>query len=137
MSGLAQLLTDCEVNGILLFAADDGSLTIDAPQEALTTDLLDRLKTQKAVLLAFLRLVRAPRPARPEPHPATAGEPTASVCRCGTTAWRDVPIHGGKSVRRDCACCGRFLDFPAWYGKATFPLDTAANGRSKFKPRQN
>jgi len=43
--------------------------------------------------------------------------PTASlICRCGSTRWRDVTIHDGRSTRRDCATCGRFLCFPTWYG---------------------
>lgn len=40
-----------------------------------------------------------------------------TVCRCGSTTWRDVSIHDGQSVRRDCGRCGRFLAFPVWYGK--------------------
>jgi hypothetical protein len=41
----------------------------------------------------------------------------SGACVCGSTAWCDVPIHGGASVRRDCARCDRFLDHPVWYGK--------------------
>ena len=51
-----------------------------------------------------------------EGDPATAEAP-GPVCRCGSTRFRDVPIHGGRSVRRDCAACGRFLGFPVWYGE--------------------
>jgi DNA-directed RNA polymerase subunit RPC12/RpoP len=36
--------------------------------------------------------------------------------RCGSQRFRDVPIHNGRSVRSDCAQCGRFLAFPVWYG---------------------
>lgn len=43
--------------------------------------------------------------------------PCTSVCRCGCDTWHDVPIHDGQSVRRDCAKCGRFIEFPIWYGK--------------------
>lgn len=52
---------------------------------------------------------------------ATAGTvlPDA-VCPCGSLTWRDVPIHDGKAVRRDCDRCGRFLDFPVWDG-SVFP----------------
>jgi hypothetical protein len=35
--------------------------------------------------------------------------------RCGSTEYRDVPIHGGRSTRRDCASCSRFLGWPKWY----------------------
>lgn len=37
--------------------------------------------------------------------------------RCGYREYRDVPIHGGRSIRRDCARCERFLCFPVWYGQ--------------------
>ena len=44
--------------------------------------------------------------------------PSDAVCRCGSTAWRDVPIHDGQSIRRDCAKCGRFIRFTVWYGQS-------------------
>ena len=62
-STLADLLAECDAHGIRLLPADDGGLTIDAPQDALTPDLLDRLKAHKAELLAMLR---------PAPDAATA-----------------------------------------------------------------
>jgi len=111
----SDLLADCDACGIRLVAADDGGLTIDAPQDALTPGLLDRLKAHKADVLALLQLV-------PNTSVATQDAPadrTRPVCRCGATTWRDVPIHGGQSVRRDCARCGRFLEFPVWYGNNT------------------
>ena len=39
-------------------------------------------------------------------------------CRCGSEKFVDVKIHGGESVRRDCARCGRFFGFPVWCGRA-------------------
>jgi hypothetical protein len=44
-----------------------------------------------------------------------------TICPCGSTTWRDVPIHDGNAIRRDCGRCGRFLDFPVWDG-SEFPL---------------
>lgn len=38
-------------------------------------------------------------------------------CTCKSDQAYDTPIHGGQSTRRDCAWCGKFLDFPKWYGK--------------------
>jgi len=118
-STLADLLADCDAHGIRLALADGGGLEIDAPQDALTPDLLARLKAHKADLTAMLR----PTPeVAPAPTVATGDasvKPTKAVCRCGSTTWRDVPIHGGQSIRRDCGRCGRFLDFPVWYGKDT------------------
>ncbi|QDV77015.1 hypothetical protein [Botrimarina mediterranea] len=48
-------------------------------------------------------------------------DPEAPRCdRCDGVAFVDVPIHGGASVRRDCANpnCNRFAGFPVWYGAA-------------------
>jgi hypothetical protein len=52
--------------------------------------------------------------------PAMAAEPldaSAAVCRCGSTCYIDLPIHDGRSMRRDCERCGRFISFPVWYDK--------------------
>lgn len=115
MSNLAELLADCDARGIWLHPAGDGGLTIDAPQAALTPDMVARLKAHKAELLALLRPAAA---VQAQPMPTM--KPTAKpVCRCGGVAWRDVPIHDRQSVRRDCAGCWRFIDFPVWYGKPT------------------
>lgn len=62
---LGGLLAECEAHGIRLAPADGGGLTIDAPQDALTADLLDRLKAHKTELLTMLR-----------PAPIAATEPT-------------------------------------------------------------
>ena len=48
---LDQLLADCEAQDVRLFLAGDDSLTIDAPDNALTPELLERLKTHKSALL--------------------------------------------------------------------------------------
>jgi hypothetical protein len=53
--------------------AGDGRLTIDAPQDALTPDLLDRLKAHKADVVAMLRAR-----ARSGPGPARANERSPS-----------------------------------------------------------
>jgi hypothetical protein len=119
MSDLAKLLADCDARCIRLHPAGDGGLTIDAPQVALTPDMVVRLKAHKAELLALLR----PAPAV-QPQPMPTMKPTAKpVCRCGSTERRNVPIHDGQSVRRDCDKCGRFIDFPVWYGKATLQVE--------------
>jgi hypothetical protein len=110
----AELLTDLGRLGIRLEA--DGERLLYYPRSALTPDLLARLKAHKADVLALLRPAPEASPALPV---VTSDAPAKPVCRCGSTTWRDVPIHGGQSVRRDCGRCGRFLDFPVWYGKHT------------------
>ena len=37
------------------------------------------------------------------------------VCdRCGSNDFVDVSIHEGRSTRRDCAKCDKFIEFPTW-----------------------
>lgn len=117
LSLLAGLLAECDAHGVQLLPVGDGGLTIDGPQEAMTPDLLDRLKAHKADVLAALRSVPDVAPSPPVAEQEAAATPTRPVCRCGSTTWQDVPIHYGQSVRRDCGRCGRFLEFPMWYGK--------------------
>ena len=116
-STLASLLAECEAHGIRLLLAGDGGLTIDAPRDALTPDLLDRLKAHKADVLAMLRPAPEAAPALPAPTSDAPAKPAKAVCRCGSTTSRDFPIHDGQSIRRDCGRCRRFLDFPVWYGR--------------------
>jgi hypothetical protein len=113
------LLANCATQGIRLLPTAEGGLTIDAPQDALTPTLTARLKAHKVELLRFMNAkpdVAAAIPALPT---TDAAGPTTAVCRCGSMIWRDVPIHRGQTIRRDCGRCGRFIDFPIWYGKDT------------------
>jgi hypothetical protein len=44
--------------------------------------------------------------------------PTEPHCRrCFSTQFEDSKIHGGRSIRRDCAQCGLTAGFPMWWGK--------------------
>lgn len=36
--------------------------------------------------------------------------------RCKSLEFKDVPIHGGQSKRRDCRRCGRTVGFRKWHG---------------------
>jgi hypothetical protein len=164
MTGPAELLAICHARGIRLLPTSDGSLTIDAPRDALTPDLVGWQKAEKGELLAVpdskyesdsvdlanatavwhaaLDLLQGDplfpsdvmealrnaevRWATEDSPDVTHGRPKGTdgaeqqlaepICRCGSTTTVDVPIHSGKSVRRDC---GRFVDFPVWYGKGT------------------
>jgi hypothetical protein len=137
-SRLTELLAECEAYGIRLLPEGDGGLTIEAPQQALTPDLMAELKSHKAQLLNVLRLVGGESPqialfapgsmGWPELEQRNLQDPTLKkerdvkpVCRCGSIQSQDVPIHGGQSVRRDCESCRRFLGFPVWYGNVTLP----------------
>lgn len=57
---------------------------------------------------------------------ATVPDPVSSCPRCGSTVTKDVPLdhhpHDGKSIRRDCGECGRFVSWPRWNGKDPDPL---------------
>jgi hypothetical protein len=110
LNPVSQLLATCDSLGIRLLPDVDGGLSIDAPQDALTPELLQQLVATKVDLLAQLA---AEQLQTETPTSATAA--AMAVCRCGSTAWHDVPIHGGRSTRRDCARCGRFIDFSRWY----------------------
>jgi hypothetical protein len=51
----------------------------------------------------------------------SAVNPSPSPCpRCGGQTI-DVRIHGGRSVRRDCKRCHRFIGFVRWHGKDVAP----------------
>jgi len=68
MTKLAELLAECHSRGIRMLPAGHEGLTIDAPEDALTPELVDRLRLQKADVLASLRSV----PATPSIDPSDA-----------------------------------------------------------------
>ena len=110
----ADLLVELEQRGVRIEA--HGDRLRYAPRSAVTDGLLEQLKLHKAELLALLRPTRDIVSVPPVAVQDAPAKPTKPVCRCGSTTWRDVSIHDGQSVRRDC---GRFIEFPIWYGKGT------------------
>jgi hypothetical protein len=56
-------------------------------------------------------------------------------CRCGSEKWVDVSIHGGQSVRRDCARCDRYGGHVVWYGKP-LPWPPATTKQQAVEPDQ-
>jgi hypothetical protein len=103
------------------------------PRQAVDGATLALLREHKAELVALLRGGQAagdqpppsptpPEPVLPPPPPTPPPPPAGSAAprcpHCGSAATRDVAIHAGRSVRRDCATCGRFVSFPVWYGEA-------------------
>lgn len=104
-------------------------LQVDVDQE-LPESVWSTLASHKLELIASLGggppAVAEPEPARGESpvwperrsDPDTLPLPAGVECcdRCGSTETTDTDIHGGRSVRRDCARCGRFRKFVTWYG---------------------
>jgi len=41
---------------------------------------------------------------------------TFTCQNCGHPEYRDIEIHDGQSIRRDCERCGRTFGFPLWFG---------------------
>ncbi len=120
MTTLVDLLADCEARDIRLQLSGDFSLVINAPRGALTVGLMDRLRAHKGELLAVLQAVPSAVPTMTAARPTANVSPVVkTVCRCGSASWRDVSVHRGQSVRRDCAQCGRISLFTVWYGQNT------------------
>jgi hypothetical protein len=79
------------------------------PAHALTPADFNRIRQHKAAILKLLR-------AEGLVHPAADPRPIEVCDRCGSIEYMDTPIHEGRSVRRDCALCRRFMGWPRWYG---------------------
>lgn len=118
MSAATELMSECHMRGIRLNVTRDGRVAIDSPKNALSPEILERIRTYKAELIEQLG-TKAP----PEHRGADRTLTAKPVCRCGSTKWRDVSIHEGQSTRRDCARCGRFIDFSRWYGAIALHTD--------------
>ena len=91
MSGLQELLIECETRSIRLAPAGYGGLAIDAPQGVLTPGLTERLKSNKAQLLTVLKPLT---PATEATDPAdweAAIEPPDPCPKCGRLElWQSV-----------------------------------------------
>lgn len=105
MSGFAELLTDCDDQGIRLLPNSDGGLTIDAPRESLTPDLLGRIKVHKLEILVAL------------PNNVIDAEYTATAEADEDIDWFDhiedidrIPLLESRQYPqpcRHCGCCSR------------------------------
>ena len=52
-------------------------------------------------------------------NPANDSDGKYRCLRCGRLDdFTDTPIHDGRSTRRDCKRCGRFVEFARWCEKA-------------------
>ena len=118
MIAATELMSECLTRGIRLNVTSNGRLAIDSPKDALSPEILERVRTHKAELIEQLG-TKAP----PEHRGAERTVSAKPVCRCGSTKWRDVAIHDGQSTRRDCAQCGRFIEFSRWYAAIALQAD--------------
>jgi hypothetical protein len=75
----------------------------------------------------------------PERLVQTVGEPgqQESPCpRCGNSNTYLAILHTGESLRRDCAICGRFVEFPNWHNRdATAKILAAAIAGSRYNEK--
>ncbi len=135
----SDLLAGLAERGIVL-DAHEGSLRF-RPKSAVGPDLLALIRQHKGALLDLLAIpprwdeyhdaiawAFANPTTREEigPHWMTdpdgwpgsrprAAKPAPGICeRCGSDQHKDFPIHGGRSIRRDCAQCGRTIGFSRW-----------------------
>lgn len=83
-------------------------ISLHARSEPFVDQVLQRIPGRVSVI----RSEEDPFTARPHAHQ----RPAEGRCVCGSDRWVDIPIHGGQSVRRDCARCDRFGGFVVWYG---------------------
>jgi hypothetical protein len=60
------------------------------------------------------------------------GQQVSPCRRCGNRTTYLAILHAGESLRRDCAKCGRFIDFPSWHNRedtAKILADAVAGSR--------
>lgn len=125
-----QLLAVLMDNGITL-STRGGKLRF-YPDSKVGPDLMALIKDHKTGLISLLYEYRdaiqhafshpsAPSDIGPDwmtddwPDPLVPAKTVPGACdRCGSDQYEDFPIHGGQSIRRDCAQCGLTLGFSKW-----------------------
>ena len=107
------ILADVRDAGGNVTSAGD-RLALDLPAD-IDDQLLDELDRSRDDILAHLQRTEWE---DPFPNHDRHDLPADGIrCdRCGAAETVTVVIHGGASVRQDCARCGRFRKFTTWYG---------------------
>ncbi|TWU29651.1 hypothetical protein [Bythopirellula polymerisocia] len=92
--GVIELIEELKAVRAVLSVDPRRRLKVRAPRGVLNDELSGRIAAFKPVLANLVRM---------------------SKCdKCRSTQFVDVEIHGGHSLRRDCARCGSFVGFPVW-----------------------
>jgi hypothetical protein len=64
------------------------------------------------------------------------GQQESPCKRCGNSNTYLAILHTGESLRRDCAICGRFVEFPNWHNReATAKILAAAISSSRYNEK--
>jgi hypothetical protein len=100
------------------FITKQGDDYANAEREAIHfADTAEALKPLCDAIEYFQRKADRIRTLNPEATAQIVLEPELQQepCRrCGSRKTYLAIIHAGESLRRDCAQCGRFIDFPSW-----------------------
>jgi hypothetical protein len=105
------LLAELAACAVRLVPSNDGLRLGIQPPDGLTPEMRQAIIEHKRALLDLLR-----------------------CDRCGSTQCRDVPIHGGRSTRRDCLRCGRFMGWPHWYDATDGMAEATDNAPQNAPP---
>jgi hypothetical protein len=93
-TNITSLIQELSQAGVAMRVDARNRLLAMAPKGVMTTSLKAIIAEHKACIASTIQL---------------------SICqKCGSEEFIDVAIHGGNSVRRDCAKCGRTMGFPVW-----------------------
>ena len=131
------LLADLTSRGVVLTEVD-GDIRIEVSKGEITNADIQAIRQHKAEMIELLiarREMHQKAIAHAISHPSTreeigllwmtepggfvpceSHEPTIpGTCdRCGSDQYQDYAIHNGRSIRRDCAKCRRFIRWPKW-----------------------
>lgn len=93
-SNISSIIHELSQAGVVITVDAQNRLRARALKGVMTTSLKARIAEHKTSIASAIQL---------------------SLCqKCGSQEFIDVTIHGGNSVRRDCAKCGRTAGFPVW-----------------------
>ena len=107
----AEILSILSIASVTLTASTSGQLRYRSDPGTYTDELKRLVADHRSELIAWLI-------GRGASESLSEGS-IGCQCVCGSTELVGVSIHAGRSVRLDCAKCGRFVEFPVWYGNSS------------------